>query len=264
MEKVNLSGEQRALCRAQGVQLPFLPFTTEEEKKKFSRYYSTISTKTDEEASVWWCNHVDGDTIFPKLPFHFRTRKKDWLKSRRAGDMMKAAKTGVDTLNQLNSAVSIYSDPPRENATATVMQHPNATEIPRPQLMPQPNEQALHNNSHVIVGGTMVSLNLGGDSDILARASAKQSRGRDSKKRKTRQCVLCSDNKMYEKPSHDCAGHRQRSRCDYFDTDGLRRCWRCFNFGTGIDTYSCPSTRGHRDDCIFFGPPDKRGKCKRK
>ncbi|KAL7547331.1 hypothetical protein ACHAWF_010648 [Thalassiosira exigua] len=43
LKRIKLSRDQKFLCQAQGVQLPFLPFKTSEEKKHYSKSYSVIS-----------------------------------------------------------------------------------------------------------------------------------------------------------------------------------------------------------------------------
>ena len=110
-KKVKLTREQRAICQAQGVKLPMLPFAKIKEKTLFSRNYSIISKKTEEELSIWWCNHVDGINIFPKLPVHFRMHLKKWLKGNRIENTMKSAKKGVEKLKEINNVFSPFYSP---------------------------------------------------------------------------------------------------------------------------------------------------------
>lgn len=298
-KKIKLSREQKFLCQAQGVSLPFLPFTTPEEKKVFSKHYSVISKKTEHEATIWWCKHVDGVTIFPKLPVHFRDHLKKWLKSNRTENAVRAAKKGAEKLKEINNILSPLnlsqsmhasdlasasaatasvtaladsrtgSSAPGAAAAATSTiglqtssgaQPIFTDEIPRPSAMPQPNEQALHNRPYTIVGGTLIGSNPG------AGVPVKVTRGRDKKPR-TRKCKTCDDLDMYENDTdHKCAGSGGRGReCDYFDEQNVRRCWRCWKFGEGLDPYTCHSaiSGNNRNDCEYFFPP-KYGKCKRR
>ncbi|KAL7524924.1 hypothetical protein ACHAXR_000781, partial [Thalassiosira sp. AJA248-18] len=253
-KKIKLTREQKFLCQAQGVKLPFLPFTKLEEKKLYSRHYSIISKKTEHEASIWWCNHVDGVNIFPKLPVHFRMHHKKWLKKNRIENSVKAAKKGAEKLREINVVLS-PSNPhqptsPAAKSAAASNSFPNTntqsvfpTEIKRPPAMPQPHDKALHNRSHTIVGGTMIGFNPG------TGVPQQISRGRDKTPR-SRRCKKCEDSKMYENDSeHKCAGSGGGGeRCDYFGDSGRRRCWRCMKFGNGVHQYDCPATYGHRDD----------------
>ena len=174
---------------------------------------------------------------------------------------MKAAKKGAEKLKELNEIMvpefhSLVG--PAQQSAALLPKF--VMDAQRPPALPQPNEQALHNNTHTIVGGTIIGSNPGtAVPDVCVR-------GKDRKKRK-RRCKLCIDNGMYTNPSHSCAGSGGgrdggRKSCDYFDAEGKRRCRRCLRFGSkqNLDPYSCPAARECVNDCIYFEAPDPYGK----
>ncbi|KAL7493375.1 hypothetical protein ACHAWT_002406, partial [Skeletonema menzelii] len=94
-------------CNAMGTQLPFLPFSTNEERMKFSEYVhslpSPLSANNYEKAAVNWCGFVDGISVWPKLPCHFRTYKRKWDKNQRCKDLFERSKSGRQKLAELNS-----------------------------------------------------------------------------------------------------------------------------------------------------------------
>ena len=118
----------------------------------------------------------------------------------------------------------------------------------RPPMMPQPAQKAMHNKPHTIVGSTMIRSNL------MRYVPAKKRRGKDSTKRGKRKCNKCKVLKMYDSDlGHRCAALGRGRECDYFDENNKRRCWRCWKLGSGdLVAYTCPATRGSRDDCAYF------------
>ena len=158
--KVKLTREQESICRAQGVKLPMLPFTSREEKKLFTKFYSTISKKTESELAIWWRDHVDGVNIFPKLPVHFRMHLKQWLKNKQ----VKAAEQGTKKLQEINESLFLFSFKKSPTATMTSVsilettgvilpvikktlksQEVGFPAVVPPPAMPQPSQQAMHN-----------------------------------------------------------------------------------------------------------------------
>ena len=250
-----------------------LPFTSREEKKLFTKYYSTISKMTESDLAVWWCNHVNGFNIFPKLPVHFRMHLKQWLKNKRVENSIRAAKPGAEKLKEINEILSpFYSkESPTATATsvstlaATVVTLPGTNKTPgsrevsfpvvvRPPVMPQPSQRAMHNRPYTLVDGMLIGNNPG----------SWVGRGEKSR-RKPRKCSKCLETGMYEQnPDHKCTAVGRGRECDYFDDNYKRRCWRCWKHGQGtIDPYNCPATKGDRDDCNEFWPSIK-GKCRQK
>ena len=264
--KVNLTREQEAICRAQGVKLPMLPFTSREETKLFTKYYSVISKETESDLAIWWCNHVNGVNIFPKLPVHFRMHLKQWLKNKRVENNIKAAKPGEEKIKEINEILSPFYSKESQTATATSVSTSAATiaalpgtnktpesrevgfpDVVRPLVMPQPNQQAMHNRPYTLVDGMLIGINP------------------QKARRKQRKCSKCLKTGMYERnPDHKCAALGRGRECDYLDDNYRRRCWRCWKHGQGmLDPYTCPATKGDRDDCKEFWPSIK-GKCRPK
>jgi hypothetical protein len=49
-----------------------------------------------------WCKHVDGETIFPKLPVYLREYFEQYLRNRRVKDAVLGMKSKIEFLEQLN------------------------------------------------------------------------------------------------------------------------------------------------------------------
>jgi len=92
-----LTRELQFQCNAMGTPLPFLPFTNDTERIKFSTYMQDLSPVTnidDKKAAVHWNRHfVDGINIWPKLPVHFRTYIRKWERGQRSKDLFKSCKS---------------------------------------------------------------------------------------------------------------------------------------------------------------------------
>ena len=258
--KFKLSSDQQYLCTAFGTDLPFLPFVTTEEKQLFNKFAASLQAKNDHEMALSWCRHVDGVNIFPKLPVHIRTYHKKWQKHRRIKDCMKNAKFGADLLDQLNVALQpVEIVHLEEDATASQeIDGPSQTRrtacppVLKPPAIAPPTLQAQHNESHSLVGGVMI----GDAGNVETCVPVNRSRGSDkgNTKRK-RKCTTCEHNggmHMYE-----CGGQGGgNKRCDYFDQNGKRRCYRCYYMKekgkSQHDPYQCLATKGNRDDCPHF------------
>jgi hypothetical protein len=74
-----LTADQKFLCKRTGLDLPFLPVDTTEEIRLFNKlaleHFETNGNKKTfnyESMAIAWCEHVDGLTVFPKLPVYLR------------------------------------------------------------------------------------------------------------------------------------------------------------------------------------------------
>ena len=170
-----------------------------------------------------WCKHVNGTTIFPKLPVHIRTYYEKWERNNRVKTATNLMKHDADRLKDLNNTLCpTESLPISENidtseSTETVGMiniptlpplPPIITEIrnvekpqwiaPRPpQPMKIPDFAWRHSNHFSIVGGSMITR----DSfhiDPLVKKKRGQ-RGKDKKQRirRCRRCFENNDDRMY-------------------------------------------------------------------
>jgi len=196
-----LSRDLQFQCNAMGTPLPFLPFSTTEERMKFSEYVhslpSPLSANDDKKAAVDWCAFVDGTNIMPKLPCHFRTYIRKWDSNLRSKDLFERSKSGRQKLAELNSiehAVTITAP------------------VPLPPSMPQPKPGAMHNQSYTIVANNAI-----GQVPLLTTRKRKiGERGKDAEgtKRKPRRCILCVEKGG---PNFEtCSGRWPRGKCQHF------------------------------------------------
>lgn len=284
--KFKLTREQKFLCKATGTDLPFLPFTTEEEKSLFSQYIATHEKKSDEEIALWWIQKVNGVDIFPKLPVHIRVWRKKWQKKNRVKDFVSRAKTGAEKLKELNRilAPSPQALPPivetQQTATTSVATD-SIPAIAAPPMMPtqsqvqtwptinvppplqQPLPQALHNAPYSIVGGIII-----GESPMVGMPDPSNTRGKDKVPGgRIRRCGRCknSESDGGKANAHTCPGKGARKLCYYFDDSSpipKRRCGRCHKYG-GEHAYECRVTKGkitegHINTCEYYDNDGKQ------
>ncbi len=204
-----LTRELQFQCNAMGTPLPFLPFTNDTERIKFSTYVQDLSPVTnidDKKAAVHWNRHfVDGISIWPKLPVHFRTYIRKWERGQRSKDLFRSCKSGRDKLVELNSIKPAAS-------TSAPQNHSNS--IPLPPPMPQPDPAALHNQQYTIVGNSVIGT-------LPTTAGKKRKRGERGKDatslpRSRRSCLTCARN---QGPNYEtCPGRTGRGKCQYFSS----------------------------------------------
>ena len=189
-------------CKAMGSPLPFLPFTTAEERMQFSTYVHNLSCPVanvdDKKAAIDWCAFVDGQKIMPKLPCHIRTYIRKWERNQRSKDLFERSKSGREKLAELNSI---------ELPSAAARSQP----ITLPPAMPQPNPAAMHNQPYTIVANSLI-----GQIPASQVSNRKRGRGRDKEGtvRKRRRCLTCV---AQEGPHFEtCSGRWPRSTCQYY------------------------------------------------
>jgi hypothetical protein len=204
-----LTRELQFQCNAMGTPLPFLPFSNDSERMKFSEYVqslSPITTVDDKQASLYWNRHfVDGINIWPKLPVHIRTYIRKWERNQRSKDLFKSCKSGRDKLAELNSI---------KPAAATADVPLNYSSIPIPPPMPQPNSMALHNQQYTIVANSVIGT-------LTTNAGIKRRRGDRGKDApdvhrlpRPRRCMNCVKNNGDNFAT--CAGRTGRGTCQFF------------------------------------------------
>jgi hypothetical protein len=199
-----LTKELQFQCKAMGTQLPFLPFSTPDERIQFSTYVHSLSCPVsnidDKQAAIDWCAFVDGKKIMPKLPSHIRTYIRIWEKNQRSKDLFQRCKSGREKLDELNSI---------EQAAAA----PNQP-IPLPPAMPQPQPAAMHNQPYTIVANSLI----GQIPVSQVRNRGRGKRGKDKeetiRRPKQRRCLTCV---AQEGPHfYTCKGRWPRGKCQYY------------------------------------------------
>lgn len=208
---IKLTRDQKYLCKAMGIDLPFLPFARKEERTKFAQcVLSPDFPPKDDAAAVAWCKFVDGVTIFPKLPVHLRTYREKFQRNERVRQSVENAQDGTAKLAELNEALT---------SPATEM----AIGIPMPAPIPDPAPQAMHASPYVVVGGVLIGKN------TMSAPAVSRSRGADRIKRRVRTCKSCNTNGGDF--SEYCSGRSGRGICAFYDENGTPLfCYRCIKY----------------------------------
>ena len=98
------SSEMKYIARAMGVKIPFLPLHGSEEAKLFSHLVLSMPTAFhDLLMALEWIKHVNGSTIFPKLPVYLRMYHERWERNQRVRDAVRNSKTELQLLQQVNN-----------------------------------------------------------------------------------------------------------------------------------------------------------------
>ena len=198
-----LPRELQFQCQAMGTPLPFLPFSTNEERLQFSNYVHDlpdVSKIDDKQAAVDWCSFVDGLNIWPKLPVHIRTYMRKWEINQRSRDKFEHARSGMEKLAELN-AIQEEADP--------------LPPILHPPPMPQPQPQALHNEPYTVVANSVIGT-IPDSSSGQKRKKRVRGKDREGTKRNPapRRCLLCVNNGGLNFAT--CLGRTPRGNCEYF------------------------------------------------
>ena len=136
-KNIKLTGEQAFLSQAMGVPVPFLPFANMEEKRQFGLCQVNSSfPQDDERAAIKWCDYVDGKSIMPKLPVHFRNHRQKYERNERVRQAVENAEPGNARLAQLNAALESSA---------------NTAQIHHPAPIPQPEPQAMREEPYIAV-----------------------------------------------------------------------------------------------------------------
>ena len=117
------SSEQRFLCKRMGTLAPMLPVHGEAECRKFDEMLrGGNSDQNWDKMSVDWCQHVDGVTIFPKLPVYLRTHHTAWARNQRVKEAVRKAAPGEAVLARLNEKTrqELLPEPARPSPTVAV------------------------------------------------------------------------------------------------------------------------------------------------
>ena len=103
--RAKLTGDQCYLCKAMGTLLPLLPVHGKQENLLFSSLAlqqlggGRGNAKLDfEELAITWCAHVNGTTIFPKLPVYLRQHFTRWERNQRIKDALRTVAPDLEGL----------------------------------------------------------------------------------------------------------------------------------------------------------------------
>ncbi|GFH52681.1 hypothetical protein CTEN210_09158 [Chaetoceros tenuissimus] len=233
MSKVNLSKEQDYMAKQFGTKLPFLPFGTEQERKKYTSFMLHTNEKDENMLAVEWCDLVDGITIFPKLPVHFRLYKKIRERNDDAKEAERNVQQAKNKINELNNVTMEIAHVNEAECDVESVNMENDSEEGKsrkeifiqplePCALPVPKPQALHNRSYTVVGDTRICHELQvSDSTLLLQPTRKRrsnERGPDRNiaPRKQRTCKKCLANGADSDQAKQCKGRSGRGTCEFY------------------------------------------------
>ena len=212
------------------VRLPFLPVTGEAER----RLFNTLTTQVGEQfqlMAVEWAQHVDGRTVFPKLPAQLRLHQKEWARSTRVRAAFKREKSNLEQLKALLHTDTIVAPLPimPQNLLAPT---PHVATV---EVTTQTQDGSDGERGEQVVGeepagqevapvvNTVAVAGLMLNAPVDAAPSQKRKLGQrrhDRQKRKTRTCRLCSHHGGAR--ADECKGRGPRGTCEYFTDEGYR------------------------------------------
>lgn len=200
-ENLKLTADQRYLVRKCGTPLPPLPFHGKDELQKFAKM--ALSSKVPfniDSITFEWLKHVNGSTIFPKLPVHFRVKLRQFTRNRQIRDAVKSISPAQRKLRSLNEITAMPSA--TQNESETQLFGPLASDdIPVPVV----NENPIPVPTMALAPTPRVAAGQRIDPTPAAQVrTSKNVRSTDKKKRKAWRCVQCV---QYNGPCPtECAG----------------------------------------------------------
>jgi hypothetical protein len=243
-----LSSELKFVAKGMGVPLPFLPVHGKEEMQLFVQLILTATAAFNaDEMALQWCNHVNGVTIFPKLPVYLREYHVIYLKNKRVKDAVKSMKSHVELLEVINKelvpedlantetedcamdGIEIETEEVIAVATAGEARPVASTGwqiVPLPSVMPRAELIARRplGIGPPVVGGTAIGFITEAPGVPLVRS--KGQRGKDTKQRSKRSCKRCKQNDGPKATT--CRGRNGGSKggvtaCQHFGDNGESR-----------------------------------------
>ena len=101
MAEVKLTSDQKYMCKAMGTKLPILPVHGPAENKLFATLAAELASPLNfDDMAISWCAHVDGTTVFPKLPVYLRLHHTTWLRNVRIRDTLAREAVPLEQLRQ--------------------------------------------------------------------------------------------------------------------------------------------------------------------
>jgi len=111
--KKKLTPDQQYMCTQTRSWLPFLPLNGKAEFQLFQKLRSNQGSFDAEEMAIKWCEHVDGVSIFPKLPVYLRTHHDKWERNQRIQVAVQghaSQQAALDTVNAQTEATMHDAD----------------------------------------------------------------------------------------------------------------------------------------------------------
>jgi hypothetical protein len=246
--KAKFTGEMKYLCRAMGVEVPFLPIHGVAEAKLFTRLVLELPGFDESLMAIEWCKHVNGTTIFPKLPVYLRIHYERWERNQRVKDAVKNTKTELQMLQEVNDkhmllpigipnrasapdedtddfsgfGTSGHIDDGEDTGATHGIEVPDLAgwvDIAAATPMSQPNHRAIRPHEQLgqpIVGGLLIGLTAE-DSPIVRQNRKRGHRGKDAQSRNKRSCARCL--KCNGTDALICAGrvgNKGQTACQFF------------------------------------------------
>lgn len=112
------SSELRHIAWSMGVAIPFLPVHGIEEAKLLSTLVLEIPIFDENAMMVEWRNHMNGTTVFPKLPVYLRLHFTKWGHNQYVQDAAKNMRSGTALLEEVNIFHTITGQGPISIHTA--------------------------------------------------------------------------------------------------------------------------------------------------
>ena len=196
--------------------------------------------------AIEWCKHVDGITIFPKLPVYLRNHHTQWTKNRRVKDaiernaaamaqldaMVAAAAAAASEAGWGGSGGSDGGDGDGEGSGMMEYDHTGddagddagselgigagggGSGMSIAQHAPMPQNMGAFPSNLYMVGGAMIGLSRKRAAPGPARGNGE--RGKDKKKRAPRSCRHCRDVlKRGSEAAVECPGSAPWGKCPY-------------------------------------------------
>lgn len=228
----HFSHEMKYLMKTMGTTLPFLPIVEIEEKTLFNKLILDFFGQGSFDAikmSIEWCKHVNGLSIFPKLPVHLRVYFTAWEKNHNAQEVQVTTLPIVDRLYTLFGSTSVITDggmsengsPTSTNEEDEAAPVPPAdasvdnrsivvrnTMIPRPMFpaaIPNITHMMMHTRESTAVGNIIIYHNNNTNPSVQFQRRRKGQRGKDKSERKWKPCKSCGND--------TCKGKYPNGKC---------------------------------------------------
>ena len=165
-----------------------------------------------ERMAIEWCDHVNGVTIFPKLPVYLRTHYESWKKNQRVRDAVEGKAAAVAALNAINASntaeLMLDVSPGADSDDGPMPPPPPLHHPPLVQLVTQHPPMAPYAGAmpefNRTIGAMQVAFCGMPEGAGQKRGAGGRSKGsKDKKPRKGRTCAVCGVGTCPGKTSRD-------------------------------------------------------------